>query len=468
MLVVTKEKLEASLCRDSFYDFVRRFWNTIIPETPVWNWHIEFLCNELQTLAEPVFRQEPKLYDLIVNVSPGSTKSTIFSVMFPPWTWTRRPPTRIICGSYSKPLSYMLGGASRRVAMSEKYQTLFPEIVLDDKQKGFFGNTEGGQRFATSTGGSVTGMHGHFLIVDDPINPKKAVSEIELQRANEWFDQTLSTRKIDKEGTPTIVVMQRLHQNDPAGHMLENREIERIRHICLPAELTGDVRPRRMRALYKDGLFDPVRIPRKVLEENMNVLGDYGYAGQFLQRPVPLGGGSFKVESLRVVDACPRVVRVVRYWDKAGTAKKGCFTVGTKMGLCLDRSFVVMDVKRGRWEAAERERVIRSTAIMDGKDCIIGLEQEPGSGGKESAQNSVRNLAGFRIVVDRPVGDKEYRADPYAVQMNGGNVALLQGLWNRAYIAELQYFPFGTYKDQVDSSSGAFALLNKARKAGVM
>ena len=176
----------------------------------------------------------------------------------------------------------------------------------------------------------------------------------------------------------------------------------------------------------------------------------------------------FKVAQLIVETAVHKMKRMVRYWDKAGTGGGGAYTVGTKMGLGFDGRFCVLDVVRGQWEANERERIIRQTAEIDGAGVTVGIEQEPGSGGKESAQASVRNLAGFRVRVDRPTGDKTMRADPFAVQVNGGNVAILRGAWNRDYIDELQFFPFSTYKDQVDSSSGAFSLLLRSRRLGAM
>lgn len=469
-LLVNKNELEASLCRESFFDFVKRFWNVIIPETPYFNWHIEYLCSELQILAERVFRREPKQYDLIINISPGTTKSTICSVMFPAWCWTRDATIRLICGSYAFPLSLYLGTQSRDVLLSDKFLSLYGAgMQLTEMQKGLQMNDKGGQRIATSTGGSITGMHGHFLVIDDPINPKQAVSKVALKSANDWIDHTLMTRKVDKRITPFILIMQRLHQNDPTGHLLDNRQEGDIRHICLPAELTNNVKPRRLRHFYVDGLMDTVRLSRPILEASKRELGEYGYAGQFMQSPIPAGGAMFRTDRIEVVAATVRGKKSIRYWDKAGTAGGGAFTVGVLMSVDTQGCYWILDVIRGQWEASSRENIIRQTAEIDGEDVIVAVEQEPGSGGKESAQNTVKRLAGFRVRIDRPFGDKELRADPFAVQVNGGNVKLAKGVWNKEYLDELQYFPFSTYKDQVDASSGAFAMLTKLpRKVGAL
>jgi len=470
-----------SIVRESFYEFIKEFWDITIPEKPVWNWHIEYLCNELQIIAERVFRREPKEYDLIINIPPGSTKSTICSIMYQPWIWTRMPTARIIGGSYAHNLSMDLSRRGRDIIKSDKYRKVFPEIKLREDQdtKSYFMNTKGGSRYSVGVGGSVTGMHGHFLIIDDPIDPNKAISEVELATANRWMAETLPTRKVDKVVVPTILIMQRLHQNDCTANMIEQIKSAqrmdggelRLKHICLPAELTDRVKPKSLISYYKDGLLDPVRLPREVLHENKAVAGEYGYAGQFLQWPVPLGGGMFKTTKIKVEEEIPnRTVwlQKVRFWDKAGTeGGKGAFTVGVLMGYSKDKRFWVLDVIRVRLGSAEREALIKRTAEIDGKSIIVGIEQEPGSGGKESAENTVKNLAGWRVRIDKPSGSessKALRADPYSVQVNNGNVVMKRGDWNVDYLSELSFFPYSKYKDQVDASSGAFNILTKRKK----
>ncbi len=465
MFSINQHSLLASLCRDSFYEFVKRFWGTIVPEEPVWNWHIKYLCDELQEIAERVFENKPKEHDLVINISPGSTKSTICSIMFPPWTWTRMPTARSICGSYSNPLSMDLSRRSRLVVLSELYQAAFPDIQLasDQNTKGHFANTVGGSRYCTSVGGSVTGMHGHFLMIDDPLDPQQAVSEAELKTANQWMSETLPYRKVDKEVSVMALIMQRLHQDDPTGAMLEKNR-SRIKHICLPAEDSFPVSPPELIENYVDGMMDPVRLSEVVLEEARETLGDEKYAGQFGQQPVPEGGAMFKVAKLNVEPVAPQFVQEVRYWDKAGSKGKGCFTVGVRMGRTATGEYWITDVVRGQWESFTREKIILETAEKDGVRIPQAVEREPGSGGLDSAEATSKNLAGYRVIIDLPTGDKVVRADPFAVQVNGGNVWLLKADWNKAYIDELRYFPYSKYKDQTDGSSGAFKHVAKVRK----
>jgi predicted phage terminase large subunit-like protein len=212
--------------------------------------------------------------------------------------------------------------------------------------------------------------------------------------------------------------------------------------------------------------MDAHRLSRATLDDFRETLGEYGYACQFLQTPIPRHGGMFKTERLKLDTPNVRFLQLVRYWDKAGTKDAGCYTAGVLMGRDGWGKFWVLDVVRGRWDSAEREAVIKATSEQDraayaGMSYMVGIEQEPGSGGKESAESTIRNLAGFVVRANRPSGDKAMRADPFSSQVNGGNVMLKTGEWNKAYIDELRYFPASRYKDQVDASSGAFSLLNQ-------
>jgi predicted phage terminase large subunit-like protein len=477
-LVVNQVDLIRSVTRESFYDFLKEFWNVFIPSKLILNWHVEFLCDELQNVAELVFANKPKEYDLIINISPGTTKSSICSVAFPAWVWTRRPDMRCICASYTDKLALDLSRKCRDIIKSEKYAKCYPDINLkaDQDTKGYFINTKGGDRYCCGVGGSPMGFHAHFLIIDDPIDPMKALSEIEIKGANDWMRETLPTRKVDKDITPTILIMQRLHQNDPTGNRLSWVEASPVRHIRLPAELLdtkkNSVRPERLRRNYvevidpktnsKRKLMDQHRLTCKALDEQKASLGQYGYAGQFLQDPVPLGGGMFHTDDLQFVDRdkVPNNFRkVVRYWDNAGTKDGGKFTAGVKMAVTPENRLYVLDVVRFRESSDVREDRKRRIAELDDISCIVGQEQEPGSSGKESAEATARRLIGFKVRLIRPTGDKTVRADPYSVQVNAKNVYLVRAGWNEAYIEEMKYFPHSTYKDQIDASSGAFALL---------
>lgn len=455
----TEYEVLASLCKESFADFLREFWHVLVPERLEWNWHIGYLCDVLQNMAERVFAGLPKEADLVVNISPGTSKSLIASVMYQAWCWTRMSSLRMITASYAYSLATDLSRKSRDLIKSELYRKCFPEVQIRDDQdaKGHFVNTCGGERYAIGTGGAVTGKHAHIIVVDDPLDPNEASSDADLATANRWMEETLPSRKINKSITPTILIMQRLHEFDPTGSRLAKADKIPVIHICFPAELTEDVKPFECRDYYVDGLMDPVRLDYNVLAE-AEAQGAFAFAAQYHQTPIPRGGAMFHSEKI-TVGVPGIIVRKVRGWDKAGTSGGGAYTVGALLGIDKLGKFWILDIVRGQWDSGARERIIKDTAIKDGRGVIIYVEQEPGSGGLESVEGTIRNLAGFRVrkyKVGKSDGDKEARADSFSAQVNIGNVGIILAPWNVDLINELKFFPRSRYKDQVDACSLAF------------
>lgn len=477
--------VRASICRESFEDFVRHFWNEVPGAGKCkWNWHLSVFCQELQIVAERVFKGLPKLYDLVINVSPGTSKSTIISILFPTWIWTRFPEGRVLSASHTDSLVLDLSTKARSVILSDKYCETFPEVELrhDQDTKGYYANTRGGDRYTcTVAGKSPMGFHAHFLIIDDPIDPKKALSEAETKTAKEFVTEVVSNRKVDKLVTPTILVMQRLGVGDPTDVMLDEGKKEGaspVRHICLPAELTrgddgafieSDVVPQELARRYVNGLMDPVRMPAQVLNEN-KARGALFYATQFLQRPYSRSGGMF-MESyfLHTVKAAPYKAKRVRFWDNAATQAGGCNTAGVLMSRDGNEDYFVEHVVKGQWDPDERNKRILFAAQQDRRrygpnnEPTIWVEQEPGSAGVDAFKYLAKVLRGYPIRAWKPTGKKEIRARPWSSQLAAGNVHLVtDGTWDvDGFIKEHLAFPLGAFKDQVDAAAAAFSLLVK-------
>lgn len=474
---VTEAQLVASVCRDSFECFVREFWGRVCTDPLQWNWHMTVVCDALERVGRRLFRGEAAR-DLVINQPPGTTKSTLVSVLFPIWLWTHKLDACAICGSYSyDPIALKFSQQGRDLVTSDEFRAVFPEIRLreDQNKKGNYSNTANGFRYAVGIGGSVTGLHGDVIVVDDPINPNKSLSDVELDRANHWMNQTLSSRKKDMLRTPTILVMQRLHQNDPTALFLESGDPE---HICLPATLEYPVKPTELVSKYVDGLLSPVRHSPAVLGKERKRLGEHGYAGQYGQSPTPAGGGMFKVDLIQARQPPERFKRIVRAWDRAGTlasqtklGRRSAWTVGIKMALDWNDAVWILDVIRVRLDSYRRERLIHQTAKRDGRHVEVGVEQEPGSGGKDQALATVKRLQGFRVRVLPASGKKETRAEEFSVQVNAGNVAIPiqfrpEGRWAdwaAEYLEELRHWPFSTFKDQGDASAVAYTVLSRNR-----
>lgn len=397
--------------------------------------------------------------------------SLMVSVFWPAWDWLRRPSTQWLFASYAESLSIRDSVKCRRLIQSPPYQQLLaryqPGCVLtgDQNTKIRFDNNLGGYRIATSVGGALTGEGGGIICVDDPTNLVEGESETMRKNVLDWWDYAMSTRLNDPKTGAYVVIMQRLHEEDLTGHILA--ENKNWAHLCLPARYEDEnrtVSPLNFidpRTEIDEPLW-PEQYGDKELSAIEKELGTYGSAGQLQQRPTPRHGGMFLVENFKIIKAINKsplsLGSSVRSWDKAGSQDKGCFTAGVLMHKMKDGSFVIEDVVRGQWSAGKREAIIKQTAQLDGVDVKIWIEQEPGSGGKESAESSIMSLAGYDVHADRVTGDKVTRAEPYAAQVEGSNVKLIEGEWNREFIREHELFPNGKYLDQCDAASMA---LNK-------
>jgi predicted phage terminase large subunit-like protein len=471
----SEDDLLRSCCRDSYARFVKEAWHAVVKDPLVWNWHIQLACDELQAAYERVFRWEPKEYDLVTNQPPGTTKSLIHSVLSLPWAWTRMPHLRFLGASYSTTLAEKLSLLSRDVVKSEFYRRLAPEIQLrEDKDTvAHFMNTAGGERYAASPKGTATGLiHAHVICLDDAMNPEQVLSEAETFNVNHWMSHTILNRKVDPQVTFVDFVGQRLAQGDATDEFVSVSD--KVKWHKIPADLDYEVRPPGLRANYVDGLMDPVRRPQASLDAEKKKGLDY-YAGQFGQDPVPAGGGKFRVQFLRCGRPPDRFKRIVRFWDRAATPEgrgmrsRASYTCGVLMAEDFEDYVWVLNVVRGRWDSYRRERVIHHAAVRDGKSVEIGIEQEPGSAGKDSALATVRRLRGWRVYPVPASGSKEVRADEFSVQVNAGLVWLPRKYrrgdswvgWAKDYVDELRHWPMSKFKDQGDASGGAYNLLDR-------
>jgi predicted phage terminase large subunit-like protein len=445
---------EVADCQADLYEFTRRMFQARRGGEFKPNWHQGKICDALEKVALGRSKR------LVINIPPRSGKTEIAVVNFMAWAMGLWPDSEFIHASYSKRLATANTYSVRALMQSDLYREAFPWTALQDdsRAKDEFRTRQGGIVYATGADGTITGYgagkmrsgFGGAIIIDDPHKAGEASSD--LMRANviDWFQTTIESRK-NRPDTPIIVIMQRLHEEDLAGFLLSGGNGEAWDSLVIPA-------------VDDDGAsFWEEQFPIADLNRR-EAANPYVFAGQFMQRPAPRGGGMFPVERFHVIDHVPPkgdIAASLRYWDKAGTSGGGAYTAGVLMHRLKDGRYCIEDTRRGQLGALDRETLIRKTAELDGRDVKIGIEQEPGSGGKESAEATIRMLAGYRVAADRPTGDKATRAEPYAAQVQGGNVLIVRGDWNRAFLDEHESFPNGKYKDQVDAASAAFAGLAK-------
>jgi predicted phage terminase large subunit-like protein len=456
-LELHEDALAASICRDSFFEFVREFWDIIINEDPIYNWHIEYLCNFLQDVAMRVKDRLPAIHDyIIINVPPGSTKSSLVSVMYPMWVWTIDQSQRFICSSYSSTVALDLADRSRRIFRSEKFRRYFPEILPDpdNDSKSQFKNQHGGERYATSTGAGITGVHAHQLIWDDPLNPQTAASEADRKTAITYLDETLPTRKVDKLLVPTIIIMQRLHENDPTGHLLEKAKASsdiRVFHICLPAEASANIKPASLKKNYKDGLFDPKRLPHQAIRKLRAQLGTYAASGQLDQLPSPAEGGILKKRWFETVDkTIPRDATIKFRLDTAYTEKQKNDPSGFFSYFMENGTMYIVNAEEQYMEFPDLEKYIPVYAKNNGYSHHSTIKVEPKASGKSVVQQ-LKLLPGINIMEGRvPVDDKETRVNSISATCESGRIKLIRGGWNENFLSQIGAFPNGLHDDMLD------------------
>lgn len=466
---------EAPELRDSLRAFTVGCWPVLEPATRFKpNWHIDAIVEHLEACTAGDIRR------LIINVPPRHMKSLNVSVVWPVWTWTRKPHTRFLTASYGDSLATRDALKSRRLIQSRWYQMRFRDdfqLAGDQNQKTRYENDRGGYRIATSVGGSGTGEGGDVIIIDDPHKADEAESATERQAVLDWHDGTISTRFNDPELGVEVVVMQRLHEQDLAGHLLS---FGGWTHLCLPAEYEPAhpfVWPDDPRGEPGDLLW-PEHFGPDALADLKVVLGSYRAAGQLQQRPAPAEGGIFKTADWRYFDPAnldrwnidPPPARIVTFWDTALKDKATSdFTVGATWAAAGANRYLLR-VTRGRMSLTDTKLAVRAQAAWVEET----FPNVPHSILVENAANGPDVIAQLRNVVpgllpSTPQGDKVMRAHAVSGQLEAHQLfvpgaALPDGSgpdpartpsWVQEWITEHSSFPNTANDDQVDTTTGA-------------
>lgn len=432
-------------------------------------WHIDCLAAHLEAVSRG------EILRLLLNVPPGTMKSLLVSVLWPAWEWGPfgRPDMRYVTASYDQKLTTRDNRRMRVLVESDWYQERWPvKMAGDQNEKLRFENESTGFRVAKSIK-SLTGERGHRLIIDDPHSTEMAESEAERETSLRIFRESAPSRLVEPKTSVIIVVMQRLHEADISGWIIENAP--EYHHVMLPMRFEKDracTSPFYPDPRTEEGeLLFPDRFPLEVVERDERIMGEYATACQFAQRPAPREGGLFKADRIAVVDELPEhPITWVRAWDLAGTEGAGAFTAGVLIGRYYTgerlpatkqpvASYIIGHVARAQKSPHAVQVMVKDTALTDGKKVRIRIPQDPGQSGKGQVLDYAALLNGYPLKWAPVTGDKEMRALPFATQVEAGRVSMLKGEWNDAFIAELRMFPSGKYKDQVDAASDAYAEL---------
>lgn len=459
---VDKRAAHAELLRRDLKRFVREFWDCVNNEPLIWNWHLDVLCEELMYLSRRVYNKQPKTGDSIINVPPGTSKTKVCSVLATCWDFANKPSIKEFVGSYSDSAALSIAYDIRTVMRSEKYKELFPEVQInkDFDTKHEFRTSEGGHFFAFTVGGTLTSKHADILKVDDPLNPNEINSTARLEETNRFFDRTLPSRKTDKAMTPTVLIMQRLSQNDSTAHLLAKKG-SNVRHICLPAEESDVVKPAHLRSNYVNGLLDPVRLNSTVLADMATDLGSANYAAQFAQDPTPEGGTIWRPEYFIAVPDTqfPSRGSFSTYgfdWDTAVTDKNKNAASAYVAGGTIKNNLYIDSVDFAWLEFPE---LVKWMARLRGPHYI-----ENKSSGRDLKTTLTRNGINA-VLVDVPAQDKEARARQATPTAEAGRLFVRQSVLDKLLNDKQQgvlRFPNSKHKDLADALS-QFVLRNSKR-----
>jgi len=461
---ITPTEFDA-ITRLDFATFIERVFFELNATTPYLdNFHIHVIAAELEAMRRGETRR------LIVNVPPRNLKSIIASVAYPAWLLGHDPTTKLICVCYGQDLSDNLARMCRQVMQSHWYRRLFPKTRLSPERLAVnaFETTLGGYRIATSVGGVITGLGADYILLDDPMKPQEAFSDAERNAANLWYRHTLITRLNDKRTGRIVIVMQRLHEDDMVGHVLQ---LEPWKVIALsavaPANESYVVRTTFGTSTYQrreGAALHPEREPLSVLEGYRQTLGPEFYSAQFLQAPVPPGGNIVKIDKFQRFDlnVPPPFEQIILSWDTASKATElSGYSVCTVWGTWKKKIYLI-DVIRARMLYPELRDV--ALALTRGKyrghrrpDVILIEEKASG----ESLIQDLKRENIHTILAVNPTSDKVTRMnDQTAVIADGCVFIPSEAPWLAEYLQELIAFPKGRYSDQVDSTSQALKWFN--------
>jgi predicted phage terminase large subunit-like protein len=418
------------------------------------NWHNELIASKL----EACFRGE--ITRLIVNIPPRYLKSHAAAVSFPAFVLGHNPSAQIICASYGQDLANKHSLDCRNLMTSKWYRDLFGTRISPQKQSvQEFVTTQNGFRMATSVGGVLTGRGADYIVIDDPLKPDEALSESQRRGVNEWFDHTLYSRLNDKSKAVIIIIMQRLHEDDLVGHVLQQEDWHLVRlpataeedeiHCISSVFGTKTVRRRKGEALH------PERESLELLEHLRQTVGEYNFAGQYQQAPAPAGGGMVKSEwfiPYTQAELPEKFEMVFQSWDTANKPSElADYSVCTTWGV-YKKNLYLRNVYRKKLDYPQLKRAVREQAtIFEPKTILI---EDKASGTQLIQELTYEGL--YAVKKYQPTMDKVMRMHSVTSTIENGLVHIPERApWVAEYLHEMSVFPNGRFDDQADSTSQA-------------
>ena len=416
---------------------------------PTWSFdapHIRLIAEHLQAV------KRGEIDRLAIFMPPRHSKSETCTVRFPVYLLEDDPTVRCLITGYNQNLARKFSRKVRNLIQTRM-------ALSDDKASADEWETpQGGGMLARGVGTPPTGFGFDYIFIDDPIKKREEAESADYrEKMFDWYTDDLYTRL--EPGGKIVMALTRWHDDDLAARAIASEPGQwTILRLPAFAEENDPLGRKPGEALWP-ARFNEAAL-RRIKEVQTKKDGAYSWEALYQQNPTPRTGSFFKVLELKIVDTLPANLRGCRGWDLAATKDDGDWTAGVKMlGPDANGLFYVADVKRDQLESDDRDKLMLQTTRLDGYKIKVRLAQDPGQAGKDQARRLVKMLAGFSVRSETVSGSKETRADGLASQVNAGNVRLLAGAWNTAFIEELRTFPKGKNDDQVDAAADAFGEL---------
>lgn len=445
-----ERELHAVLATD-FLAFLEMVFETVSPGDRFKdNWHIQAIARQLEKIERGLTRR------LIVTMPPRHLKSITISVAWVAWMLGRDPTRKFVCASYAAELALKHARDCRAVMQSAWYRQAFPETIIERVSENDFTTTRKGGRLSTSVGGVMTGRGGSIIVIDDPMKPDEAPSVVARKNVKQWYQRTVSSRLDDKNEGAVVVVMQRLHEDDLAGNLLETEGV--WEHLNLPAIAESDdeieIAEGEVHRRSAGDVLQPGRESREVLDATRREMGSANFSAQYQQAPVPEDGTLVKREWLRRWTSRPvrqQGDRIVQSWDTA--SKDGVFNDWSVCITALVRGHEVylLDVFRKKLafpdllrEVVDRARREQATALLvedaaSGQQVIQMLNREQPSGVPRPIKRAAQS-------------DKVTRMSGQSSRIEAGELLLPEEApWLADFERELIGFPSTRHDDQVDA-----------------
>ena len=432
--------------------FIRKVFATISPgETYLHNWHVDAIAHQLMRVHAGEGRR------LLINQPPRSLKSICVSVAYVAWLLGHDPTRRVIVASYSGDFAAELHRQFRMVVSSEWYAALFPTLRWAKETGLELITTQGGSRFATSVGGTLTGRGADLIIVDDPLNANEVHSEPARKRVIDWYGGALVSRLNDKQTGSIVAVMQRLHDDDLAGHLVRQGGWD---HLDMPAIALEDeiieLGHGKTHVRRSGDVLHPERESREALEAIKAEVGSLLFSAQYQQRPVPVEGNLIRRSWFLAYDnlpASPSQTKIVQSWDVAMmTGGQNDYSACTTW-LTHKNDAYLLHVYRGRLEYPELRRKVIALATEHNATTVLIENAGPGMNLLQDLRAAMPQGMTRPIGV-KPEGSKVDRMAAQSAKIEAGHVHLPNSApWLGEFLTELLSFPNGRHDDQVDSVS---------------